>query len=474
MRSSHVNAMAATTSAVERLSQFLEERRTTAVPVEDWDLFEERTRALFAEAEAECVGRELALLDVKAPVILIDGIAHRFVLRCEEEYFTAAGPVRVERNLYSTREEGERAVCPMELRAGIIEGRWTRMAARQATWVVAHLTPQEGEDLFGKLGRMTPSKSTLDRLPKQLSERWEGDRVRFEEQLRVQEEVPAEAVSMAVSLDGVLVPMKGTQRKQTREQAQAEEKYTRGPAGYREVGVATVSFYDREGERLKTVRYGRMPQHKKATLKAMLTAEALTWLAARPDLVLTKLADGAKDNWEYLTSDALPAGTQVVDYYHAAEHLQTALAAAYGDTSTKCRAQSHKLRHVLLEEHDGVEKIIRALRHLRAMHPRSRVLPRELKYFRANRHRMRYAELKAQKLPVGSGVTEAACKTLATQRLKRSGMHWGEDGGQAVLTFRALAQSERFERGWKLLAATYKARVSVPDNVIAFSACKSR
>jgi hypothetical protein len=362
----------------------------------------------------------------------------------------------------------------MELKAGIVEGRWTRMAAKQATWVVAHLTPQEGEDLFGRLGRMTPSKSTLDRLPKQLSERWEGDRVRFEERLRSQEDVPAEAVSMAVSLDGVLVPMKGTERKQKRAQARTDEKYTRGPAGYREVGVATVSFYDREGERLKTVRYGRMPQHKKATLKAILTAEALTWLAARPDLILTKLADGAKDNWDYLTSDALPEGTQVVDYYHAAEHLQTALAAAYGHTSTKCRLQSHKLRHVLLEDRDGVEKVIRALRHLRNMHPRSRVLPRELKYFRSNRHRMRYAALKERCLPIGSGVTEAACKTLATQRLKRSGMHWGEDGGQAVLTFRALAQSERFDRGWNLLAATYKTRVSVPDNIVAFSACKSR
>ena len=61
---------------------------------------------------------------------------------------------------------------------------------------------------------------------------------------------------------------------------------------------------------------------------------------------------------------------------------------------------------------------------------------------------MRYAALKEQGLPIGSGVTEAACKTLATQRMKRSGMRWGEQGGQAILSFRALVQSNRFERAW--------------------------
>ena len=79
---------------------------------------------------------------------------------------------------------------------------------------------------------------------------------------------------------------------------------------------------------------------------------------------------------------------------------------------------------------------------------------------------MRYTALKEQGLPIGSGVTEAACKTLATQRMKRSGMRWGEQGGQAILSFRALVQSNRFERAWTLLAHTYKAEVTTLDNVV--------
>lgn len=459
-------------SAMARLQEFLARRRDVRKPVEDLEAFERQLHALFAAAECEALTEEVARFDVNAPVVLIDGMPHRQVLRCEETYLSAAGPLRVERSLYSTRQEGERAVCPMELRAGIVEGRWTPLAARQATWVVAHLTPQEGEELFGMLGGMAPSKSSLDRLPKQLGERWEKSHADFEEALRRSDKIPRGAVTMAASLDGVMLPMKDGGRAQKRAQAAAEGKLTRGPAGHAEAGCATVSYYDRRGERLKTIRLGRMPEHKKATLKKML-AQEVTWARTqKPSCRIVKLADGAKDNWTFLDEE-WPEGTGIVDFYHAAEHLKAALDASYGETSPKGRAQFEKLRHVLREERRGVEKVIRALVHLRNTHRRSRKIAAELRYFRRNRHRMSYARWKAKGLPIGSGVVEAACKTLVTQRMKRSGMRWRHEGGQAILTFRALAQSDRFERGWTLLAATYKSKVSLPRNVVAFTPRRS-
>ncbi len=81
---------------------------------------------------------------------------------------------------------------------------------------------------------------------------------------------------------------------------------------------------------------------------------------------------------------------------------------------------------------------------------------------------MRYAEAQAQNLPIGSGVVEAACKTLATQRMKRSGMRWRHAGGQAILTLRALHQSERFAHAWKWLSNTYKRTIEIPKNVLLF------
>jgi hypothetical protein len=117
----------------------------------------------------------------------------------------------------------------------------------------------------------------------------------------------------------------------------------------------------------------------------------------------------------------------------------------------------------------GVEKVIRALAHLRDQHPRRKKLATELRFFRRSRRRMRYAEMAAMNLPIGSGIVEAACKTLAS-RHKRSGMRWRHDGGQAIFTLRSLIQSDRFDSGWRLLAGAYKTAVEAPDNVVALNA----
>ena len=219
---------------------------------------------------------------------------------------------------------------------------------------------------------------------------------------------------MAVSLDGVMVAMKDGARTQKRQDAQEQGKHACGPAGYQEVGCGTLSFYDAEGERLSTVRLGRMPEKHKATLKDTLSQEIAAVLGQRPDLTLVKLADGAKDNWSYLAT-ALPQGPEIIDFYHACDHLKRAFDAGYGENSAKSKAQFEKYRHLLRDEADGVEKVIRALCHLRDTHPRKKKLSTELAYFRRYRHRMRYATAQAQNLPIGSAVVEAACKTLATE-----------------------------------------------------------
>jgi len=468
MRVSHeCTASVTPQSAVDRLQAFMAERRSSKQPCGDMEGFERELHGYVVAVEREVLAEELARLDVDLPAVTIEGEGYRQVVRCEETYTSAAGPVRVMRSLYRRSGEGEQTVCPLELRAGMIEGRWTPLAARQAAFVVAHLTPQEGEDLFRVLANMVPSKSSLDRLPKQLSAHWEAERERFEAALRAEETVPPEAVTVAVSLDGVMVPMKDGARAQKREDAKEQGKPTCGPAGYQEVGCGTLSFYDAAGEQLSTVRLARMPEKHKATLKDALSEEIAMMLGQRPDLTLVKLADGAKDNWSYLGA-VLPKGIEIIDFYHACEHLKVAFDAAYGENNSQSKAQFEKYRHLLRDEEEGVEKVIRALCHLRDTHPRKKKLATELAYFRHYRHRMRYAKAQAQNLPIGSGVVEAACKTLATERMKRSGMRWRQAGGQAILTLRALHQSARFERAWKLLSSTYKRTVEFPENVVLF------
>jgi hypothetical protein len=273
---------------------------------------------------------------------------------------------------------------------------------------------------------------------------------------------------MAVSLDGVMAPMKDGQRQAKRQHARAKGQLPSGPAGYQEVGCATVSYYDRHGERLCTRRMARMPEPNKATLKQQLTAEVMGALIQRPDLWVVKVADGAPDNWSYL-SETLPFGSEVLDFYHATEHLGAALAAAYGEGTRSYQERWETLRTILRDDPQGVNKVIGTLERLRTRYPRRQAIHKALAYCREHRHRMRYADLQARNLPIGSGVVEAACKTLVSQRLKRAGMRWRPEGGQAILTFRALCQSARFEHAWPLVVEMYQRSVSLPQKVIAFS-----
>lgn len=460
-------------AALDELQRFIDQHRSDPVGSVGFEQFEKVLHERIVAVEREMIAEELARYDVDVPALQIGGEVHHRVLRCEQTYAATAGPVRVMRTLYSTRADGERAVSPMELRAGIVEGYWSPWAAELAVWVVAHLTPAAGEELFARLGNMAPSKSSLDRLPKELSRRWEVQRLDFEDALRREEQVPAEAVAVGVSLDGVMVPMMDGMRQQKRAKARRAGKQTKGPAGYSEASCGSLSFYDISGRLLSTLRIARMPESKKKTLKEMLLAEVLDVLRQRPDLKLVKVADGARDNWTYL-SKILPDGTEVVDYFHAAEHLYVAACLAYGEKNPQGRAWYEKWRHVLRHDDDGVDKVIRALKYQTRKYPRRKKLARELTYFRRNRHRMDYARLADQELTIGSGIIEAACKTLVTQRLKCSGMRWRHEGGQAILTFRALVQSDRFDRGWNLLRSGYVHDVEVPENVIPLNAREGR
>lgn len=174
---------------------------------------------------------------------------------------------------------------------------------------------------------MTPSKSTLERLPKALRGHWEAHRPQCAATLRHQADLPPEAVAMAVSLDGVRAPRQEGQRQAKRRQARATGQAPSGPAGSQEVGGAPVSYDDRHGERLLTRRMARMPETNKATLKWQRTAEGMGARIQRPDVRVVKVADGAPDNWSSL-GETLPFGAEVLDCSHAAEPLGDALGAA--------------------------------------------------------------------------------------------------------------------------------------------------
>jgi hypothetical protein len=322
--------LSSATHAMDQRQDVLRQQRAAHEPVKELETFAQELHRLFVAAEREALGRALARFDLDVPALDVAGERDHRVLRCATTSPRAAGPVRVARSLSRQGHGDGRAVCPLAWRAGILEGAGPPWAAQQATGVVAPLTPPEGEALCALLGHRTPSKSTLDRLPKPRSVHWEAPRPPFAARLRPEEAIPDEAVTLAGSLDGGMAPMKDGQRQAPRPHARATGQAPRGPAGYQAVGWATVSSADGHGARLGTRRMARRPEPKKATLKSQLTAEVMGALRQRPDWRVMQGAEGAPDNWSYV-GETLPFGAEGLDGSHAAEHLGAALGAAYGE-----------------------------------------------------------------------------------------------------------------------------------------------
>ena len=398
------------------------------------EAFEEaelRVRETMNALACELLGAVIEKRDDGASRIERDGQSWFRVAATPRTIMTSLGPLTYRRARYRSGASGSSPV-PVDESLGLVDDYLTRPAAQLGLLMMGHCTAREAAAFFAKIGGMTPSVSTLQRLTRTMHERWETLGPETLDSIRDAEGVPHEAVSASVSLDGVMVPLRAG------EDGRAE-------ASWREAACGTVSFHDARGERLKTLYLGRMPESGKVTLKAQLASEVAHIRQLRPDVRIVAIADAAADNWTFLeTPVARNRG-----------HRLLACLRTSPNGIRPCGGVSdwfERYREVLRHDPCGVDKVIRALRHLRdSAKPDRAEIERELAFFRKHRQRMRYHALKAEGVAIGSGVVEAANKTLVTQRMKRSGMRWRIASGQAVLTFRALIKSARFDRAWKAI-----------------------
>lgn len=163
------------------------------------------------------------------------------------------------------------------------------------------------------------------------------------------------------------------------------------------------------------------------------------------------IADGARYNWE-IAALHFHRCTEIVDLYHAREHLHELCALLKPKGSNEFNKLEIQLRTWLDE--GEVEKIIaKAQKLLPQDEDKAEEAEKHIGYFRNNAFRMRYGEFREQGLFVGSGVVEAGCKTVVGKRLKQSGMEWTVRGANAIIALRCLHLSGRMEEFWEQKAA---------------------
>jgi hypothetical protein len=229
---------------------------------------------------------------------------------------------------------------------------------------------------------------------------------------------------------------------------------------YEVATTGTLTVYDRQGRRLGTVYLAYTPEPGQQTMSGQLTRllqEVLRrWQGPLPRLsYVTDAGDNETGYYQKVLRRLRHPRTGVrlewfwvVDYYHASERLWTMAEALFG-SGRQSWAWARKMQKLLLKP-GGVGRVLHSAAALRG---RVQLSGKRLAHFRraytylqARRKHLRYAAYRRVGLPIGSGVTEAACKTVYGQRLKQSGMRWQKAGAQTILTLRVMLLSGVWEQ----------------------------
>ena len=353
---------------------------------------------------------------------------------------TRFGPITLRSFYYLNEQDGEPGLHPLRLRLGIGAGSATAALLERVARVSVDHTQAEVRAWLLREHGLT----------------WSNDRLRaalagFRQALlpfvaelqkarllawltQAEESRGRHRPVLAAGRDGIMIPLRS--------------------GGYEEASTATVSVYDRRRRRLGTIYLGQMPEAKQATLSKTLThlliATLKDWHGPLPRLayitdkgsapdayyhhVLKKMKhprDGKSLDWEW-----------VLDFWHVCSYIGKMSDALFGAETKAGVKWFAKMRQWLKERPQGASQVARsAMQHLerrKMTKPQKAEFWKAYRYLRRHRRLMDYAGYRRRGLPIGSGVTEAACKTVFTQRFKRSGMRWSHESGQVILDLRVI------------------------------------
>lgn len=389
---------------------------------------------------------EPSAVEALPPQVQFEGSPYRRLKKTPQEVSTLFGTITLHRLGYRAAPAvGEPVLFPLCRELGLVQGATPALVERVAQYLAESGATQ---------------KQTLERLRREHGVTWGVKRLR-----QVTEFV-------AAAMEGHRSQAQAEQVLRWLAQAQASHGRHRpvlsvgrdgitlglqikGCAIYEVATTGTLTVYDRRGRRLGTVYLAYTPEPGQGTMSRQLTQllqEVLRrWQGPLPRLsYVTDAGDNETTYYQKVLRRLRHPRTGqrlqwfwVVDYYHASERLWTMAEALFG-VGQRSWAWARKMQKLLLEP-GGVGRVLHSAAALRSrLQPTGKRLAdfqRAYKYLQTRREHLRYAEYRRRGLPIGSGVTEAACKTVYTQRLKLSGMRWHKDGAQRILTLRVILLS---------------------------------
>ena len=403
----------------------------------------QRTLGLAARAIEQRLHADLS--DAAAAVDCECGEPARYVGRRTKQVQSVLGRLRLERAYYHCSSCGH-GFCPRDQHLGIENTVLSPALTRMTGTVGAMVSFQEGSQLLSELAGVAVEAKQVERTAETLGKEIAQDECQHCE--------PGETVplpqTLYLGMDGTGIPLRAE------ELAGRTGKQADGSAKTGEVKLCTVwsaESLDKQGVPLRdeaSVSYSAAlesastldtaAQRSPFAQRVWREATRRRFCQARRRVVL---GDGAAWIWN-IAGDQFPGAVQIVDRFHAKQHLSDLGKALYGPTSPQA---SHWADRRKGELDSGKFRILLAA--IRRQVSRSEEARRCLHYFQTNRDRMRYPEFHAQGLCTSTGVVEAGCKVVIATRLKRAGMHWTVRGSNAIIALRCAKLSGRFQDFWE-------------------------
>ena len=374
------------------------------------------------------------------------GQTARYAGRRPKTFTTLLGPLTLERAYYHC-DACRTGVCPRDRALGMHATSLSPGALRMVGLAASDFSFAAASDLLWELAAVRVETKQVERCAEAL-----GREVADEER-DVAEPVCGAAPTMYLGLDGSGVPVRPTEVEGRR------GKQPDGSAKTREVKLATVwtaEGRDKAGRPVRdtgSVSYNaavesaasRDTDPQPAAFAQRVYREAIRrgFDTAAQRVVI---GDGAAWIWR-LADEQFPGAIEIVDIYHAKQHLCDVAKAVYGPGTDLADRWASDRRAEL--DAGRLCAVVAALRIHVATTPEARKC---IHYVFGNRHRMRYPQFRARGLCVSSGVVEAGCKQIGA-RLKRAGMRWTVAGANAIIALRCCILSGRFEDFWERRAA---------------------
>jgi hypothetical protein len=369
----------------------------------------------------------------------------RLVGRRSKQVQSVLGPLRLERAYYHCSLCGQ-GFCPRDEQLGIENTSLSPALTRMTGTVGAMVSFQEGSELLAELAGLAVDAKQVERTAEAL-----GQEIAEDERHHAE---PSDTLALPPTLylgmDGTGIPLRAE------ELAGRAGKQPDGSAKTGEVKLCTIwsaESFDAEGTPIRdegSVTYSAALE----SASALDTAPARSPFAERVWREATRrrfnqasrtavLGDGAAWIWN-IAADQFPSSIQIVDRFHAKQHLSDLAKALYGPTHPRAVQWADRRKEEL-----DTGKFRALLNAIRRQVCHSEDARRCLHYFQTNRQRMRYPEFHAQGLCTSTGVVEAGCKVAIGTRLKRAGMHWTIHGSNAIIALRCSKLSGRFQDFWE-------------------------